>query len=400
MKILQLSNKMPYPPKDGGCLGIHNFSMGLVNAGHSLKIIAINTPKHFTNTKFLPSDYLEKTNIEGVFVNTDVKIFSAFLNLFSSKSYNVERFYSQQVEQKLIETLSKNKYDIIQLESIFMCPYIDTIRSYSDAKIILRAHNVEHIIWERLSENTTSVFKKKYLNLLAKRLKNYEINQFNNVDGITTVSLEDLEIIQKLGCKKPIQHITFAIDIEHLKPETEKPEDMSLFHLGAMDWMPNEEGIKWFIENVWNKLQQNNSSIKLYIAGRNMPKWLLDIDKKNIFVPGEVDDAVKFMQSKSIMIVPLISGGGIRVKIIEGMALGKTIIATSVAAEGIAYENKKNIFIANTPNEFINAIENLISNKSLLQKTGENARYLAEEMYDIKKIIIRLTQFYKQILTL
>ncbi|HVA99125.1 MAG TPA: glycosyltransferase family 4 protein, partial [Bacteroidia bacterium] len=297
-------------------------------------------------------------------------------------------------------TLSKNKYDIIQLESIFMCPYIDTIRSYSDAKIILRAHNVEHIIWERLSENTTSVFKKKYLNLLAKRLKNYEINQFNNVDGITTVSLEDLEIIQKLGCKKPIQHITFAIDIEHLKPETEKPEDMSLFHLGAMDWMPNEEGIKWFIENVWNKLQQNNSSIKLYIAGRNMPKWLLDIDKKNIFVPGEVDDAVKFMQSKSIMIVPLISGGGIRVKIIEGMALGKTIIATSVAAEGIAYENKKNIFIANTPNEFINAIENLISNKSLLQKTGENARYLAEEMYDIKKIIIRLTQFYKQILTL
>ncbi|MEO6882965.1 MAG: glycosyltransferase family 4 protein [Bacteroidia bacterium] len=389
---------MPFPPRDGGCLGIHNFSMGLLEAGHELKIMAINTPKHFTKINSLPTEYLQKTNIEAIFVDTDVKTIPAFLNLFSSKSYNVTRFYSKELEEKLSEVLQKNTFDIIQLESIFMCPYLETIRKNSKAKIILRAHNVEHIIWERLAENEKNSFKKIYLQLLSKRLKKYEMEQFNRVDGITTVTLDDLEIIKKSGCKKSIQHIPFAIDIEHLKPKPEVAEPFSLFHLGAMDWMPNQEGIRWFIDHVWGKLHEKNPTLKFYIAGRNMPDWLLKLAKKNIFVAGEIEDSISFIQSKSVMIVPLFSGGGIRVKIIEGLALGKAIIATSIAAEGISYENKKNIFIANLPKEFIECIEKIIFDADLLKNTGENARKLAEEMYDIKKIIFRLTQFYSEIL--
>jgi len=398
MKILQLCSKPPYPSSDGGAIAIHAITRGLIKAGHQVKVLAINTPKHFVKASEIDNDYARQTNCEFVFVDTTIKARHAFMNVFGRGSYNVSRFISADLERKLIEVLTLTSYDIVQLETLFVSPYVDIIRKHSKAKIVLRSHNNEHGIWERLAFNTGSTFKKIYLNFLARRLKKYETSMLNRYDGIATITANDASMFTKLGCKQPMTTIPFGIETETVqKAGTDMVENDSIFHLAAMNWQPNLQAVNWFIDKVWDLVFKKYPGLHLYLAGRYMPGSLLQLDKKNIHVVGEVPDAQRFMLSKNIMVVPLLSGGGMRIKIIEGMSLGKTIISTSIGAEGINYTDGFNILIANTPEQFATAIGKCIEDRSYCLEIGKNAVRLAREEYDNDKIVQKLTAFYKEL---
>jgi glycosyltransferase involved in cell wall biosynthesis len=163
-----------------------------------------------------------------------------------------------------------------------------------------------------------------------------------------------------------------------------------------MEWMPNQQAILWFIKHVWEPVSEKYTSLKFYIAGRGMPESFLHLNEKNLVCVGEVADAKQFIQSKQIMIVPLFAGSGIRIKILEGMALGKAIISTSLGAQGIDVVNGKHLLIANTATEFIEAIDSLVSNPQLVSDLGNNARKLIEEQYDNEQVIKRLLAFYDE----
>ncbi len=396
MKILQIINRFPWPLKDGGALGYYNFTKGYHDAGIDLTVAALNTSKHFVNYNELPDEIKKIAHIHLSYIDNRVKPFDAFLNLFSSKSYHVERFLSKDFENLLLQLCKENAFDVVVFESIFVAPYINIIRLNSHAKCILREHNVEYEIWQSLASIEKNIVKKWYLNLLSKRLKKFEIQQLNKFDGLTSVTQQDADVFKQLGCVKPIHVAASGIDTNRLQPNNTNLEMPSLFHIGSMDWMPNQEAVAWFIENVWNKVELHFPSLKFYIAGRKMPDYFKKYVSKNIIVLGEVNDAISFMQSKAIQIVPLFSGSGIRVKILEGMALGKCIITTSLGAQGIQVENNKHVIIANNANEFIDAIIALILNQNSITQIGKNARHLILNKYDNEIIIQDTLRFYKE----
>lgn len=398
MKILFLCNKSPFPPKEGGPMAMNANIEGLITAGHHVKVLALNTNKYFIKPEEVPQDYIDRTQIEFVYQNLSINPFDAFLNLFSKKSFHVERFISEAFAKKIVEILEDDNYDIVQLEMLYMTPYINVIRKHSKAKIILRSHNVEHLIWQRVTANTENALKKSYLSGLTRKLKKYELNAINQYDGIATISKKDAEFYLKNNATIPVEDISFGVDIKKYEVSSEACEFPSLFHLGSMNWMPNEEGIKWFIETTWDLIAEKFPDLKFYLAGRMMPEWLENLKMGNIEVLGEVENAQDFINSKAVMIVPLFSGSGIRIKIIEGMALGKAIISTEIGAEGIAYTHGLNILIANTPEEFLGAIEKFISNKDFCEEVGNNARKLIEEKHNLDKITQKLLAFYQRVL--
>lgn len=399
MNILQLCSKVPFPPKDGGSIAMDILTQGLIKAGNKVDVLAINTSKHFTDINNVDENYKKITNYQLVFIDTEVKPLDAFLNLFTSKSYNVIRFYSKSFENVLIECLQKNVYDIIQLETLWVAPYLPTIRKYSKAKVVLRSQNIEFMIWERLAIDTKNPLKKWYLKLLAKRLKTYEYKVLNSFDAILTITEIDSNNYKKMGCTIPIYHVPFGIDLQNYKIDQSELVKPSVFHIGAMDWRPNADGINWFLKSIWLKVIEQNKTTKLFLAGRNMPEWLLNFKMENVVIEGEVANSHQFINSKSIMIVPLNSGGGMRVKIIEGMAFGKTIISTAIGAEGIDYTNNTDLIIANTEQEFVDAILKCINNQDFADLLGENARKLAETKYDNQLICNKLTDFYSNLMS-
>jgi glycosyltransferase involved in cell wall biosynthesis len=395
MKVLQLCLKPPQPAKDGGCIAINNISKGLMVLGVQVKILTLSTHKHpFRKENFDPT-FLQQSKIEGVFIDTKVNIVDAFSNLVTSDSYNVSRFFSTDFDILLRKALEEDDYDIVHLESLFMTTYCHTIRRFSKAKIVLRSHNLEYMIWERLARQSANPAKRIYLNLLAKQLKAYELNTFQSIDGIAAITDEDGDKFRNLGCKKPIITIPFGIQLSeyHFINPTIK-ENTSLFHLGAMDWKPNIEGVSWFLEEIWSELIHQFPEITFELAGRNMPNWLLEAEYKNVVNHSEVESATEFMNQNTVMVVPLLSAGGMRVKIIEGMALGKVVISTAIGAEGINYRDRENILIADTKDDYVNQIKWLLEDKNRIITIGKNARRLIEKEYDNEIIIRDLYGFY------
>ena len=396
MKILQLCKKTPFPPKDGEAIAILTLTKGFYAAGQEVQVLAMNTPKHAFDMNKLPTKIKQLAKFESIFVDTSLSVIDAFFNLFSKKSYNIQRFDNQAYRKRLVEILQQNEFDIIQLEGVYLATYIDTIRQYSTAKIVMRSHNVEGEIWQRLAAESSGL-KAIYLRFLAKRMLRFEIESLQKYDGLVCISAKDEAYFVEKGYHKP-KH-TLAVSL-NLKDYTLQNKDIAIqksniFFIGSLDWLPNQTGLIWFLEEVWSKILNEFPQAHFKIAGRNIPDWIKEKKIKHVEILGEVESAIDFMQNNDIMIVPLFSGSGMRVKIIEAMALAKPIVATTLAAEGIAYTHQKNIVIANDANAFASHLLKLLKNKSLGEEIGNNARLFVEQEHENKVLIKRLLAFYE-----
>ena len=397
MKILQLCLRVPLPPYDGATIAMYNLAESLTLSGAEVKMLSFNTKKHFTDISTIDAELLEKYKLETVYLDASVKISGAIKNLFrKNESYNIVRFDSDFFHHKLKSILQAESFDIIQFEGLFLSPYLQTARKYSKAKMILRAHNVEWLIWKRLAGASAHPIKKKYLSFLASRLRQYEKNMVNQFDAIVALTPEDKKLLIDEGCTIPVEIAPVGLNtlrFDDVKP-LEQAQHISVFHLGSMDWLPNIEAVNWFLKKVWPLIIAKTDCIQLYLAGKNMADEFFRIQMKNVFVEGEIKDAKKFMSDKTVMIVPLLSGGGMRVKIVEGLAAGKVIVSTSIGAEGIACTHGENILIANTAEEFANTILSCLNNHLLLNKISVNAQLLARNVYDNSQIGKHVAAFY------
>jgi glycosyltransferase involved in cell wall biosynthesis len=366
-------------------------------AEHSVKVLCISTHKHPFNTAKIPSEVLKKTFMEAIEVDTRIKPLDAFLNLFSTNSYHIERFYSRDFELRLTEILEEGEFDVIHLESIFCTPYLNTIRSKSKAKVVLRAHNIEFEIWKQLANQEINPLRGWYLNLLAERLKTYEINVLNQVDAIIPITNDDKAEMAKIGVQVPMNVIPIGLDLKNIDAKSLESKSLALYHLGAMDWSPNVEGITWFIDEVWPLINSKFPAVSCSLAGRKMSPSLLSRSNGKLNIEGEVLSVSEFISDKNIAIIPLLSGGGMRVKIVEALAFGKVVITTSLGATGIPFDDGINMLIANTPNEFVEKIGILEANPSLISSIGAKARKLAETEFDLKSLSSKLTYFYSNL---
>lgn len=397
MHILQISNKAPYPPNDGSSIAMYNMAKGFIQNNAQLHLLTINTKKHFKPDNELPEFFRQKSNYKSVYRNTDVTPYGAVLNLFSRDSFFISRFIFKEFEEEMISCLTKNKIDVVQIEGIFMAPYIPVIRRYSTAKIAIRTHNAEHIIWDRLIGSEKNAIKKQYLKLQNKRLKNAEIKWLKEADAIIPITNTDKEIFEKLNIKTPYFTSPTGIDLERYEIKNELTRQNTFFHLGSMDWMPNIEGVDWFLNEVYEPFLKKQNKLKFILAGRFMPERFFEKRDEQLSILEAVEDNIHFYNQHEIMLVPLQSGSGMRIKIIEGLAMGKVIISTSIGAEGIPVQHNEHIIIADTPKEFAQAIQQISGDEALKTKISNNARRFIAEHFNNTKLVEELITFYKNI---
>ena len=397
MRLLQICHKVPYPPTDGGSIAMHQITEGLWNAGFQVKVIALNLQGCEVCPENLPRHYIDKTSFEAQIIDTRVKPFQAFLNLFSKESYNISRFHSKAMEKRIERALQKSSFDIIQLEGLYLTPYIPTIRKFSQAKIVYRSHNIEHFIWERMAKVTRSPLKKWYLGILASRLKEYEMQAIHLADALLAISPVDLVFFHNHGFNKPSMVIPVTMPKLVMPQENKDIKPGTVFHLGSMDWRPNQEGIEWFLEKVWPLVIKKAPEMIFYLAGKRLPARYFRYASPNVVVAGEVPSAVEFMADKQLMIVPLLSGGGMRVKIIEGMAMAKTIISTRIGAEGIGCKDGEHILIADEPQKMAEMIDRCQNDPEYAEKIGEAALQFVEKNFSNKSAMPALIKFYKEL---
>jgi glycosyltransferase involved in cell wall biosynthesis len=397
MKILILSAKIPFPQRDGGAIATLSLAEGLSDCGNDVSMLCMNTDKHYFDVEQIPSYLQQKIRFYAVNINIKINPVKAILNLiFSKEPYNAVRFLSAEFKIRLKDLLKKNNYDVVQFEGPYMAAYyIKIIRENSDAVLSLRAHNVEHEIWQRKAANESNTFLKYYFSLLALRVKKLEMKVLEQLDILVPISERDRDLLNVL---KEIKGITIptGLNIKNY-PAPGKPEFPSLFFIGALDWMPNQEGILWFIEKVFPVIREKLEGIKLHIAGRNSPDWLVTKLKgtESVIFHGEVEDAFDFMNNYAIFVSPLFTGSGIRIKILEGMMMQRAVVSTSLAIEGIPATDDTNIIIADSAEEMISEILELCSDSTKYDAIARRAKEFVTENFNNFDSSKRLSDYYR-----
>jgi glycosyltransferase involved in cell wall biosynthesis len=429
MHILQVSPRVPFPLHDGGAIGIYNITKGLLAAGHRVTMLAINTPKHHQ-----PADVLAHLGpdfrLVTVDVDTTAKPLKALSSLLFSRwrvaPYIAERFISMHVAAELKRLLLAERFDVIQLEGTFVAWYASYLTGQGSQEamptrhqlppIVLRAHNVEYRIWETLAQSERNPFKKWYFHDLAQGLKSFEKNMLHRVDAVAAITEEDATRLRSLffaGLPAPVSAesaaalpyegppialIPAAVEMASFQPDPAvRPRPRTVFMIGSLNWLPNLEGLDWLLREVWPALHAELPELELHVAGVAPPGHLTSRPRgqDNVFIHGFVDSAAAFMRAHDLMLVPLLSGGGMRVKIIEGMALGKAILSTSIGAEGIAVRDGHDIVLRDTAAAWQQALRDYYHGRLPVAGLGAAAAATAAEVYDNRRVTQRFEALYK-----
>jgi glycosyltransferase involved in cell wall biosynthesis len=377
MRVLVLSHKPPYPIVDGGCLAMSRFLLDLneIPSVENVDYLTLSTHKH----GFIPTAFQElntdKLTFQGISIDTKIKVLPAFISLLTQKSYHTKRFLHVHVEKILLDKLSSQNYDVVIFESLYAAIYTPYIRSIFKGKICYRSHNIEFRIWEDLAKNEKNSLKAWYVNQLAKSLEKEERSIWNQVDVILPISIGDTAFI-KQSTKTKVQYLPSSMPKNN--QEIVWTENRLCF-LGAFDWEPNVEAVKWFIDSIFPVLLKENPDLEFHVAGRKSIEILSDYKRKNVVIHGFVADPLQFMAEHGLFVAGLQSGSGIKMKILEAMSIGAPCILTTKAAEGLSVESI--IPVHKNKDTFISDILSLLNSKEKCTVRGELGKQFIQENF-------------------
>ena len=396
MHILQLTKKIPFPPNDGEAIAILQITHGLLEQGHSVTMLSMETGRHRMPAN---KDLQENNRIDfhSVFVHTDVEILPAVLNLFKNVPYHAERFHSSSFSEKLIAILQHNHFDIIQTEGLFLLSYLSVIRKYTSAPVVYRSHNIEGNIWLRISKTKNNLLSQTYLRVQAQKLFRYERKMIHNVNGIVPISTADTLFYKHAVPEVKIKYIPCAIAVSEKNTNDIPVAFHTMYFIGGLDWIPNQQAVQWFSRDIFPLILEKYPVAEFHIAGRNAPAWFRP-EGKNIFFHSEVPDAASFIADKFIAVVPLLAGSGMKIKVAEALAGGKPVVTTSIGAEGMPENMERFLSVADDKNAFAQKVKELLGNPSRAIASAAAGQEFIRTHLNNAVLTKELTGFYQSLL--
>ncbi len=362
MKILHISLKPAYPMVDGGCVAIDNFMNLLSDTYEKVDHICISTPKHPFELEIYVKRLPKNIHfIRNFFVNTNIHPLKLIRSLFTDKSYQVERFYSAEMDNYLRENTAK--YDVVFLESIFLLPYLDSLNQVK--KVIVRTHNVEHLLWKTKSTATSNILKKKLHLHFSRQLEKFELEQLSRVAGILHISENDNSFFKQQ--LPDIPQITLSLCInnkEIIVPKSFDFSELKFGFFGAYNWQPNVDAVQNLHDTLFPEIHHKWQNSTLFIAGYGMEKMY--VRSQNVINLGTIDTIKDFYNSVDILLAPLSSGSGLKIKMVEAITEGKIVIGSAIAFEGLDFLPHKRV--ANSTAEYLQQIEEVVNNPLIQQE--------------------------------
>lgn len=390
MKILQISPKKPYPPTDGGKIVAYNTIKYLSMRGHEITLVSI-----VDKEEEIPE--LERF-CEWIPIQKDTATTTAGLlsNLFSKKPYTISKYHSEKIKQKIRDILRKVNFDIVHIDGLHAAYYGTYIKQEFDLPVVLREYNVEAKIMERFYKNQKNTLIKVYAYLQYKKLSRYEAVVCEVFDKCFMITEVDERRIKEMNPRVKTSVISSGVDTSYFYPMEAEEDPLSIVSVASMDWLPNVEGMLWFCKNIFPLIKKEIPETKLYVVGKNPPDEIKNLASKDVIVTGFVEDEREYMAKSMVFIVPLKTGSGIRIKILNALAMGKAVISTSIGCEGIEVQHRKNIYIADTEKEFAQGAIELLKNKDIREGIGEEGLRFIREKYQWEQIAEQIENEYRK----
>ena len=285
--------------------------------------------------------------------------------------------YSRATVAKLRELLAARRYDLLVCD--FLQPTLN-LRGLDTPPTLLFQHNVESMILERHYRTSTNPLLRLFWWMQWRKMVRFERDACRRFDGIVAVSDLDRQILERDFGARGVHAIPTGVDTEFFRPAPEPPEDNTLVFMGAMDWLPNEDGILFFTDEILPRLRACVPSARLTVVGRNPSRHLVERARAHpeIQIVGRVDDVRPYVARSSVFVIPLRIGGGTRIKAYEAMAMGKAVVSTRVGVEGLPVRDGETVLLADRPDEFAAAVARVLKDTTERDRIGRNARAYVE----------------------
>ncbi|HOY42073.1 MAG TPA: glycosyltransferase family 4 protein [Chitinophagales bacterium] len=377
-KILFLTPTLPYPPVSGGVIK-SNKVVHFLSERYELTVACLlknEDTQHraaFQTTVQLVDFISEELNVPRTAKNLILSNLQGIpLNLFRNKS----AAFKQKVNAII------HQYDVVFCDHYVMFQYIP---ENFKGKIVLHEHNCEYLIWKRYAGIEKSLPKKLALLNQASRIKKYERQICRKADVILAAP-NDIEELVKIGADKQKFLETYHLGDDSLLEQENlqfQPDNNTLLYIGTLSWEANIDGLLWFYKDIFPLLKKKNPAIKLRIIGRHPDERLIRIaeNDKDIILEGFVEELEPYFRNSNVFITPLRFGSGIKVKVVNSLYMGIPCVTTSIGAEGLKTEDGEHMFIKDSPQEFADAINLLLTNKTIWDKISNNAKALARKYY-------------------
>lgn len=392
MKILLLTQVLPYPPDSGPKIKTWNVIKYLARQ-HEITLVSFVRGDQSAEVEHLQR-YCRTVHTVEMKRGPLPDGLALLRSLAGGQPWMMVRD-ERPAMQQLVDTLaSQNHFDIAHADQLNMAQYA---RRVSDARKIMDAHNALWLLYRRLANTMRPGPKKWLLERDWRLLKRYEGQVCREFDAVLTVSTEDKHALEEaIGHPHEMAIIPIAIDVDEFPIVVRKPDADHILHFGTMYWPPNIDGIHWFLDEILPWIRQKRPESVVDLVGARPPQSLVERNQKDsrINVTGYVPDLLPYMEQAGVFVVPLRAGGGMRVKILEALARGLPLVTTTLGCEGIAVEDGRHVLIADTPEGFANAVLRLLADRSLADQLGKNGRQLIENTYDYRAACQPLDRVY------
>lgn len=397
MKILQIATQVPLPVTDGGKLSVFGITKNLSQKGHDVDFVCYRKHDNYLKSIDLLKPYCTPYILD---VQTDNSVISALINIFSPIPYNASKYKSKKLKKFIKNYFKEKDVDIIQIEHLHLGWLAPLLQKVSKAPIILRSQNLEMRIMKRFAENQKKIILKYFAKIQYKKFIKFEPLICSKFDLCIMISRQDEIELKKLNPAINTKYIPAGIDTSLLEYKKKEEIAFSLVHIGHTDWLPNYDSLKWFLSDIMPRLINQESKIHLYVyGGGNTKDFPVPQNvKDNVTIVGFVDNIWKEVLEKELAVVPLRIGGGIRIKILEMLAVGENIITTSIGKEGIDIFNEQEVLIADDADNFVKKILNFFSGKHDKDRMRINGKEFIKNNYTWNEIIKRFEAEYTYLL--
>lgn len=390
MKILFISYDFPFPPAGGSISRDYNL-IKQMSKEHELhwinRTIRGKVKKEYKEE--MQKYFKEMNIIEWDYRHT---LSGLLKSLFSNTPYIITRFKSDEMTKIVTETISRNEFDLILCDHIYLSQYIpDNV--LGKIPVIPNNEDCGFTYYNRMTENS-GIFRKVYAKSQWKKMLNYEIEVLKQYKVYITTSQKEKELISSYYGEGEIKVIENGVDTEFFFYKQRNNFKPNIVFTAWFKYYPNSEAAVYFAKKVFPLIKKEIPEMEFYIVGKEPPQSVKDLEKtEGIKVTGYVDDVRKYLVNADATVIPLKIGGGTRLKILEAMSMKVPVISTELGAEGLKTEDGTNILIAKSDIDFAEKVVSLCRDKNLANQLSENGRHLVEENYSWEDIGKELNSF-------
>jgi glycosyltransferase involved in cell wall biosynthesis len=393
LRVLVVSADFPFPPRWGFAMRVYQLARHLANR-HDVTLLSYATPADAEGIEALRRELTVEV-VPRAHVSQSAKRLTQLASVASGLPFASRAVYSAAMQRAITDLCTTHRFDVVQVESSLLCGF----RFPPGSKLILDEHNIEYELFHRMQEGERSLARRSYYRVEHARSRRFEQRWWRQAAGCAVTSEREEQIVRRHAPSTPVAVVPNGVDLEHFRPDAGATEPCTMVFNGLLQYRPNLDAAYFLVDEVWPRILARCPGARLEIVGRGDAIDLQRLERPGVVVTGEVPDVRPHLERAVVVAVPIRMGGGTRLKVVEGLAMGKAMVSTSLGCEGIDVHDGQHLLVADTAEEFAAAVARLFDDPGSARALGLAGRARMERDYSWSLAAERMDALYRRVVT-